>query len=70
MKSQTKIKENLLRSSHRRCSIKKMILKISQNSNFLKKGTLTQVFSCEFWEICKNKFWIEHLRVIASVYWA
>ena len=32
----------------------------------MKKGTLAQVFSCEFCEICKNIFFTEHLRVTAS----
>ena len=52
------------------CSVKKVYLEISQNSqenicarvsfliklacNFIKKETLAQVFSCEFWEISKN----------------
>ena len=27
-----------------------------QACNFIKIGTLTQVFSCEFWEISKNTF--------------
>ena len=27
----------------------------------LKKGTLAQVFSCEFYEIFKNSFLVEHL---------
>ena len=42
----------------RRCSVEKVILEISQNSQenssaslFLKKETLAQVFSCEFCEI-------------------
>ena len=30
--------------------------------NFIKKETLVQVFSCEFWEISKNTFFTEHLR--------
>ena len=30
--------------------------------NFIKKETLAQVFSCEFCEISKNTFFIEHLR--------
>ena len=30
--------------------------------NFIKKETLAQVFSCEFWEIFKNTFFTEHLR--------
>ena len=59
----------------RRCSIKKVFLKILQNSqentcgrvsfliklqaeacNFIKKETLTQEFSYEFFEISKNTF--------------
>ena len=44
-----------------RCSVKKVFLEISQNSqentcNFNNKETLTQVFSCEFCEIYKNTF--------------
>ena len=31
-----------------------------------KKDTLAQLFSCEFCEIFKNTFYIEHLRVTAS----
>ena len=34
--------------------------------NFIKKETLAQVFSCEFWEIFKNIFFIEHLRETTS----
>ena len=34
--------------------------------NFIKKETLAQVFSCEFWEIFKNTFFIEHLRETTS----
>ena len=34
--------------------------------NFIKKETLTQVFSCEFCEISKNTFFTEHLRTTAS----
>ena len=52
----------------RRCSLKKVFLKISQNSQentrarvFIKKETLTQVFSREFCEISKSTFFIEHL---------
>ena len=64
-----------------RCSVEKMFLEISQNSqentcqslffnkvgglrpmacNFIKKETLVQVFSCEFCEISKSTFFIEH----------
>ena len=34
--------------------------------NFIKKETLTQVFSCEFCEISKNTFFTEHLWTTAS----
>ena len=48
----------------RRCSVKKMFLEISQNSqennlqacNFIKKETLAQLFACVFCEISKNIF--------------
>ena len=48
-----------------------MFLKSSQNSqdntcNFIKKGILTRVFSCEFFEISKNTFVTENLRTTAS----
>ena len=35
--------------------------------NFIKKETLAQVFSCEFCEISKNTFSIEHFQMTASV---
>ena len=28
---------------------------------FIKKEALAQVFSCDFWKISKNTFFIEHL---------
>ena len=34
--------------------------------NFIKKETLTQVFSCEFYEISKSTFFTEHLWATAS----
>ena len=51
-----------------RCSVKKAFLEISQNSqentcaeseasNFIKKETLAQVFSCEFCKISKITFY-------------
>ena len=60
---------------------KKVFLKISQNSQenncawvsflkkleLLKKKTLAQVFSCEFWKIYKNTFSYRASRVAASV---
>ena len=51
-----------------RCFVKIVVLQISENSQektlieSLKEETLAQVFSCEFWEICKNTFFIENLR--------
>ena len=33
---------------------------------FIKKETLTQVFSCEFCEISKNTFSTQHLQTTAS----
>ena len=52
-----------------------MFLKTSQNSqesdhqsHFIKKESLTQVFSCEFCEISKNTFFTEHLRATVSIY--
>ena len=71
----------------RRCSVKKVFLEISQNSqentcarvsffkktllknsNFIKKETLAQVFSCEFCEISKNTFSYRTPPVAASVF--
>ena len=40
---------------------------IPDTSSFIKKVTSTQVFSCEFCKIFKNNFFIEYLRVTASV---
>ena len=59
---------------------KKVFLEISQNSQentcagvsflqlFIKKESLTLVFSCEFWEhFLRTPFFTEHLRVAVSV---
>ena len=35
---------------------------------FIKRATLAQVFSCEFYEISKNNFFTEHLRTTSSGY--
>ena len=42
-----------------RCSVKKLFLEISQNSqeHICAKA---QVFSCEFFEICKNTFFLQN----------
>ena len=34
---------------------------LSQACNLIKKETLAQVFSCEFYEISKSTFFTEHL---------
>ena len=39
-----------------------------ETCNFIKKETLAQVFSCEFSEISKNTFFVEHLWATASEY--
>ena len=68
------------KSSHLRCSVRKVFLEILQNSqentcsrvsfliklkastcNVIKKEALTQMFFCEFCEIFRNTFFIEHL---------
>ena len=36
--------------------------------NFIKKDTLVQVFSCEFHEIFKNTFFVEHFWTATSVH--
>ena len=38
-----------------------------QTCNFIDKETLAQVFSCEFFKISKNTFFIGHLKATASV---
>ena len=35
--------------------------------NFIKKETLAQVFSCEFYEISNSIFFAEHLWTTASI---
>ena len=65
-----------------RCSVKKVFLEISQNSqentparvsetsacNFIKKETMTQVFPCEICEISMNTFSYRAPVVAASRY--
>ena len=63
------------------CSIKKVFLKISQNSQentcarglrpatLFKKETLAQVFSCEFCEISKNISFYRTPLVAASIFY-
>ena len=62
------VKLHLTEAVVQRCSVKNMLLEISQNSqentcarepescNFIKKETLALAFSCEFCKISKNTF--------------
>ena len=63
-------KRRKFRSSHRKCSIKKVLLKISQQILFFNKVTFikkeNQVFFFEFCKMFKNTFFTEHLWVNAS----
>ena len=43
------------------------IIMLQALGNFIKKGTPAPVFSCEFFEIFKNIYFTEHLRMTASV---
>ena len=43
-----------------------LFIRASLACNFIKRETLAQVFSCEFWAIFKNTFFTEHLRTTAS----
>ena len=73
---------DISRSSHQRCSVKKGVQNSQKNPcarvsflimlqalacNFIKKETQAQGFSCEFCEISKKTFFIEHLWTTASV---
>ena len=72
----------MLEAVVRRCFVKKVFLEISQNSqentcarvsfftkacNFIKKETLAQVFSREFYEISKSTFFYRTPPLAASV---
>ena len=41
---------------------RKLLFFLPEACNFIKKETLAQVFSCEFWKISKNTFFVEHFR--------
>ena len=44
-----------------------LIKKQAEACNFIKKETLTQVFSCKFWEVSKSNIFYRALPVAASV---
>ena len=59
----------ILQNSHKNtCARVFFLLKFirPQACNFIKKETLTQVFSCEFCEIFKKSLFTEHLQATAS----
>ena len=68
------VKKGVLRN-FKKCTGKRLYQNLTFNkvarirpANFSKKGTLAQVFSCEFCEISKNTFSVEHLWVTASIH--
>ena len=44
-----------------------LLLTLNIAYNFIKKEALTQVFSCEFFEIFKKNFFTEHIRWLLLV---
>ena len=62
-------KEAVWRSSHRKCSIKKLFLKTGQYSleNTCVGVKPTQVFSCEYCEIFRDRSFEENLRTAVSL---
>ena len=61
-------KDVLKNSQENSCAIVSFLLKLQAEAcSFVKKGTLTQVFSCEFCEIFKNTLFTEHHWATASI---
>ena len=55
-------------SQENTCAGVSFLIKLqAQASNFNKKDTLAQVFSCKFCEISKNTYFTKHLRTTASI---
>ena len=55
-------------SQENTCARVSLLIKLqASDTSFIKKGTLAQVFSCEFCEVSKNFYFIERLRETASV---
>ena len=46
-------------------TVKHLCLSLFFN-NFIKKETLAQVFSCDFWDISRNTFFTEYIWATAS----
>ena len=63
-----KISQN---SQENTCARTSLLIKLqAEAGNFVKKETLTQVFSYEFCEVFRNTFFTEHLWTTASEIWA
>ena len=59
---------HFFRSSYQRCPVKKWVLR--NFAKFTGKHICQRLwFSCEFSEISKNTFFIEHLRTTSSDFW-
>ena len=70
MASSKKKKKKKEQAVARGCSLKPVFVEIlenSQESNFIKKEAVAQVFSCKFYEIFKNTFYYRTPLVAASV---
>ena len=57
--------KNFIKFTGNACARVSFLIKLHA-CNFIKKETLAQVFSCEFYEISKNTFFTKHLRATAS----
>ena len=54
------------RKIHKKAPVSESFFKVANVArNFIKKETLAQVFSCEFYEVSKNTYFIEHRRTTA-----
>ena len=61
------MKLKISRNSQKNTCVGGSFLTKFQACNFIKKETSTQMFSCEFFEMFRNTFFTEHLRMSASV---
>ena len=61
--------EVLQNSQENTCASVSLLVKLHpQACNFIKNETLAQVFSCEFWDICKNTLSHRAPPMAASVF--
>ena len=63
-----KISQNSQESTCARASVLIKLKTAGFACNFIKKETLAQVYSCEFCEIFKNNYFIEHVRTTAFAF--